>query len=60
MAKQTTAIDEPTDNGCQLTPTAALPGSKAKVAVMASRVERGEPIHHADDARLGDFRRVAG
>jgi hypothetical protein len=32
-------------------PTKARPGTKAKIEVMAARVERGEAIFHPDDPR---------
>jgi hypothetical protein len=31
-------------------PTTAMPGTVEKVAVMATRLERDEPLHHPDDA----------
>lgn len=41
------------DNPCRppAEPTAALPGTDAKVAVMAARAARGEAVFHAEDAR---------
>jgi hypothetical protein len=59
MASQTVALQEPSTSK-ELVPTSALPGSKAKVTVLAERVERKLPLYHPDDARLGDYRRVAG
>jgi len=32
-------------------PTQALPGTPEKIAVMRERVERGEHLHHPQDAR---------
>lgn len=34
-----------------LNPTAAWPGSAAKIAVMRRRASRGESLFHPDDAR---------
>lgn len=35
-------------------PTTALPGTKAKLAVLAERAARGLALHHPDDAREDD------
>jgi hypothetical protein len=61
MAKQMTALEEPLPSPSELlVPTHHAPGSAAKVAVLAERVERNLPLWHPDDAKLADYRRVAG
>jgi hypothetical protein len=61
MAKQLTALAEPLPSPSKLLlPTSAAPGTAAKVAVLAERVERNLPLWHPDDAKLADYRRVAG
>jgi hypothetical protein len=61
MFKQSIGSVEPNESLLDsMLPTGHLPGTEEKIQVLASRVERKLPLHHPDDAKSNEYRRVVG